>query len=156
VSIKRIAVGVDGSEGSQHALSWAADLAGSVDAQIVAVHVVPESWLVELNAFQLKADDLVARTREKLVGEWTEVLRTRGVGHSTELARGNPTSELLRIAHEQHADLVVVGGSRHHGPRRDSLLGHTSHRVANHSTLPVVVVPVPVDDTEAGWVAIPG
>jgi nucleotide-binding universal stress UspA family protein len=156
VAIKRIAVGVDGSDGSQHALSWAADLAKSLDAQILAVHVVPESWLVELNAFQLKTDALVASQRAKLVGEWTDELRKHGVGHSTELVRGNPTTELLRVALEHHADLVVVGGSRHHGPRRDSLLGHTSHRVANHSTVPVVVVPVPVDESDADWVPIPG
>jgi nucleotide-binding universal stress UspA family protein len=156
VVIKRIAVGVDGSDGSQHALSWAADLAKSLDAKILAVHVVPQSWLVELNAFQLKADELIAQRRAKLVGEWTEVLRKHGAGHSTKLVRGNPATDLLRLAQEHHADLVVVGGSRQHGPLRDSLLGHTSHRVANHSTLPVVVVPVPPDGTETDWVPIPG
>jgi nucleotide-binding universal stress UspA family protein len=155
VAIQRIAVGVDGSDGSQHALSWAADLAKSLDAQILAVHVVPESWLVELNAFQLKTDDLVAERRARLVGEWTDVLRGSGVGHTTKLAHGNPTTELLRIAQQDHADLVVVGGARHHGPRRDSLLGHTAHRVANHSTMPVVVVPVPADSADE-WVPIPG
>jgi nucleotide-binding universal stress UspA family protein len=156
VAIKRIAVGVDDSDGSQHALSWAADFAKSLDAQILAVHVVPESWLLELNAFQLKTDELVAAQRAKLVGEWTDVLRKHGVGHSTEFVDGNPPTELLRIAQEHHADLIVVGGSRHHGLRRDALLGHTAHRVVNHSTVPVVVVPIPADGTEADWVPIPG
>jgi hypothetical protein len=36
------------------------------------------------------------------------------------------------------------------------LLGHTAHRVVNHSTVPVVVVPIPADGTEADWVPIPG
>ncbi len=155
MAIERIAVGVDGSDGSQHALSWAADLAKSLDAQIVAIHIVPDSWLLELNAFQLKTDDLVGERRAKLFGEWTDVLRKQGVGHSIKLAQGNPTTELLRIALQHHADLVVVGGARHHGPRRDSLLGHTAHRIANHSSMPVVVIPVPVDGTE-DWVPIPG
>lgn len=156
VAIERIAVGVDGSEGSQQALRWAADLAKLLDAQILAINVVPQSWLIELNAFQLKADELIAQQRARLVGEWTEVLRTHGVRHFTELVRGNPATDLLRLAHEHHADLVVVGGSRHHGPLRDSVLGHTSHRVANHSTLPIVVVPVPADGTGTDWVPIPG
>jgi nucleotide-binding universal stress UspA family protein len=156
VAIKCIVVGVDGSEGSEHALSWAAELARTGDVQILAVHVVPESWLLELNAFQFKADDLIAERRAKLVGEWTEVLRKQGVGHSTALVHGNPATDLLRLAHEHHADLVVVGGSRHHGPLRDSVLGHTSHRVASHATLPVVVVPVPADGTKTDWVPLPG
>ena len=156
VPIKRIAVGVDGSDGSKQALSWAADLAKSFDAQILAVNVVPQSWLIELNAFQLKADELIAQRRAKLAGEWTEILRKQGVGYSTELVRGNPATELLRLAQEHHADLVVVGGSRHHGPLRDSVLGHTSHRVANHSTMPVVVVPVFAEGTDTDWVPIPG
>ena len=119
------------------------------------MHVVPDSWLLELSAFQLKSDDLVAERRAKLSGEWTDELRNQGVGHSTKLGQGNPTTELLRIAGQQHADLVVVGGARHHGPRRGSLLGHTAHSVANHSTMPVVVVPLPADGTDE-WVPIPG
>ena len=153
--MKRIAVGVDGSDGAQHALTWAVDLATSVDAEILAVHVVPGDWLVELNAFQLKADDLIAERRARLLGEWTAELRERGVGYFTELTRGNPATELLRVAQQHGADLVVVGGTRHHGPRRDSLLGHTAHRVANRSRLPVVVVPVPADGTDES-VPIPG
>jgi nucleotide-binding universal stress UspA family protein len=156
VAIEHIVVGVDGSDGSEHALSWAADLAESLDAQVLAVHVVPESWLIELNAFQLKADELIADRRAKLSEAWTGALRERGVRHTTELVRGNPATELLRIAQEHGADLVVVGGTRHRGPRRDSLLGHTAHRVANHSTLPVVVVPLPADAADPEWVPIPG
>jgi nucleotide-binding universal stress UspA family protein len=154
--IKRIVVGVDGSEGAQRALSWAADLAKSSDAEIFAVHIVPESWLLELNAFQLKTDDLVTSRRAQLVGEWTAVLREQDVPYLTDFLHGNPAAELLRIARERHADLVVVGGTRHHGMRRDALLGHTAHRVANHSTLPVVVVPLSVDDAGAEWVPLPG
>jgi nucleotide-binding universal stress UspA family protein len=156
VAIKLIAVGVDGSDGAQQALSWAADLANSVDAQVLAVHVVPDSWLMELNAIQLNTDDLVAARRASLVGEWTEVLRKQGVTHSTEFVQGNPTTELLGIAQEHQADLVVVGGTRHRGVRHGSLLGHTAHQVANHCTVPVVVVPLPAAETGNDWVPIPG
>jgi nucleotide-binding universal stress UspA family protein len=154
VAITRIAVGVDGSDGSDHALTWAAELAESVGAEILAVHVVPQSWLVELEAFQVKTDQLVAERRAKLLGEWTDGLRKQGVAYSAEFGSGNPAAELLRIAREHHADVIVVGGSPHHGIRRDAI-GHTAHRVANLSPLPVVVVPLPDDGTEE-WVPIPG
>ena len=35
---------------------WAAELAKRLDAEILAVHVVQDSWLIELNAIQLKTD----------------------------------------------------------------------------------------------------
>ncbi len=155
MNISCIAVGIDGSDGSLHALSWAAELAQSVGARILAVHVVPESWLLELSAFQLKTDGLVEERRTKLGGEWTEGLRSHRIDYSTAFAHGNPATELLRLAEQYHAELVVVGGSRHGGPRRGSMLGHTSHRVANYSTLPVVVVPAPDDGTKR-TVPIPG
>jgi nucleotide-binding universal stress UspA family protein len=139
--ISRIAVGVDGSDGSQHALRWAAELAKALDAHVLAVHVVPEGWLLELNAIQLKTDALVADRRAKLLGEWTEVLRDQGVAYSTELVHGHLSTELGRRAEELHADLIVVGGR------------HTAHRVANHCKSPVVVVPEPGGEPE---VPIPG
>jgi nucleotide-binding universal stress UspA family protein len=137
----RIAVGVDGSASSQHALRWAAELAKRLDAEILAVHVVQDSWVIELNAIQLKADRLIADRRSKLVGEWTDVLRELGVEYSTSLVQGHVTAELGRRAQELHADLIVVGGR------------HAAHRLASHCRTPVVVVPLP---GEPEWVPIPG
>jgi nucleotide-binding universal stress UspA family protein len=136
-----IAVGVDGSEGSQNALRWAAELAKRLDAEILAVHVVQDSWLIELNAIQLKTDRLIADRRAKLLGAWTEVLRELGVKYSTSLVQGHVTTELGRRAEELHSDLIVVGGR------------HAAHRLASHCRTPVVVVPVP---GEPRPVPIPG
>jgi nucleotide-binding universal stress UspA family protein len=136
-----IAVGVDGSASSQNALRWAAELAKRLDAEILAVHVVQDSWLIELNAMQLKTDRLIADRRTKLLGEWTDVLRELDVEYSTSLEQGAVTAELGRRAEELHADLIVVGGR------------HAAHRLASHCRLPVLVVPVP---GEPRPVPIPG
>jgi len=40
MNVQKIVVGVDGSEGSDAALAWAIDEAGTSDAEIIAVHVV--------------------------------------------------------------------------------------------------------------------
>jgi nucleotide-binding universal stress UspA family protein len=143
MTLQRIVVGVDGSEGSQRALTWSADLAGPDGAQVVAVHVVPQLWLVQLNAMQVKTKELMADLRSKLVGEWTEELRQRGVHYVTEFLHGTPDAEILAMARSRHADLVVIGGSHHHG-----LLGGTAHRIVNHATVPVLVVPDVIDGEE--------
>src|SRR5437899_6288287 len=117
VAIERIVVGVDGTDGSQHAAAWAASLAGAVDAQIIAVHVVARTWLIELSAMQLDTDRLVKEFRAKFLGPWTESFRRSSVHYTNEFLSGDPASELLRVAHERHADLVVIGGTHHSGFR---------------------------------------
>jgi nucleotide-binding universal stress UspA family protein len=155
VTVERIVVGVDGSEGARKALGWTIDLAAVLDSEILAVYVVPQSWLFTLSAFQLKTDELVTDLRAKLIGEWTEPLRTAGVRHSTEFLHGDPGGELLRIADARDADLIVIGGT-HRGSLRHTLMGGTAHHVVNRSDVPVLVVPAFVEGTEDEWVPIPG
>jgi nucleotide-binding universal stress UspA family protein len=63
------------------------------------------------------------------------------VQYLIELVRGDPASELLRIADERHVDLIVIGGT-HHSGLRGAILGGTAHRVVNHSLRPVTIVPL--------------
>ncbi len=53
---------------------------------------------------------------------------------------GQPSEEILRVAQEQHADMIVLGKSTRkvHGVR---LLGSTARRVSRMSRLPVLLVP---------------
>jgi nucleotide-binding universal stress UspA family protein len=58
-------------------------------------------------------------------------------------ADGDPCSVLLRAtAAPLAADLLVVG-SRWQGARAGLLLGSTSHELAEHATVPLVIVPKP-------------
>jgi nucleotide-binding universal stress UspA family protein len=153
--LERILAGVDGSAGAQHALRWAADLAVTNRAHVYVVHVVSNAWLVELGALQLDSKPVIRRAHVDVVGKWTDVLRESGVEYSTSVLVGNAATELLESIDKCHADLVVLGASRHSG-LRDELLGGTAHRVVNRSHVPVVVVPLPKDDTAPAWVPIPG
>ena len=155
MAIRCIVVGVDGSEGAQRALGWSAELASALDAEVFAVYVVPQSWLIQLDAVQLDTKGFLAETRAKLVGEWTEALRAADVRYSTEFLRGDPATELLGVAHARHADMIVIGGATH-GSLRDALLGGTAHRIVNRSPLPVLVVPSAPGGAESDWVPIPG
>jgi nucleotide-binding universal stress UspA family protein len=155
MSIEQMVVGVDGTEGSNHATEWAAKLAKEVDAHVIAVHVVSRTWLMELAAMQLDTDSLVKEQRAKLVGPWTEIFRRLPVRYTTELVNGDPATELLRVATERHADLVVIGGT-HHNRFRDALLGGTAHRVVNRCGIPITMVPLAVPDRPARHVPLPG
>jgi nucleotide-binding universal stress UspA family protein len=153
--LQRLVVGVNGSEASNRATSWSADLATALGAELIVVHVVPNSWLMEISALQVDTKNLVASWRAKLVGEWTEVLREKDVHYITSLLRGDPSAGLIGTAKERHADAIVVGNTHRTGLRGRSL-GTTAHRVVNHSDVPVFVVPTHSDPPEEEWVPIPG
>jgi nucleotide-binding universal stress UspA family protein len=155
MTLERILVGVDDSNGAQHALRWCAELAASNNSHVYAVHVVSNTWLIELGALQMDSAPVIARARANMVGPWTDPLRERGVEYSTDVVVGDAASLLLGRATERHADLIVLGASRHRS-LRDELLGGTAHRVVNRSSIPIAVVPAPVDPSKTTWVPLPG
>jgi manganese transport protein len=68
--------------------------------------------------------------------------------------------EVVRVASERKADLIVLGATRHAGLRR-RFLGWTALRVSRGSALPVLVLPAtlgkrelsPLDEAVLGWAA---
>jgi nucleotide-binding universal stress UspA family protein len=155
MAIRDVVIGVDGTNGAQHAMEWAAPLMHELDAHVVAVHVISRTWLTELSALQIDTDEMIHRQRAQLVGPWTQPLRDASVRYTTECVRGDPPTELLGIAVQRHADLIVIGGT-HHSGMRDALLGGTAHRVVNRTGIPVVVVPLATEPRPPAVVPIPG
>lgn len=133
IASQTIAVGFDGSKDSEAALQWAARLSRAMGAKLRIVHAVGllEHAGMEQHAAPHKeaalqiAADAGARSDDV---EWSVV-------------DGDPCSALLRMTTgADPADLLVVGsrGSAAHG---GSLLGSTSLELAEHSTVPVTIVP---------------
>ncbi|HKH88012.1 MAG TPA: universal stress protein [Acidimicrobiales bacterium] len=131
--LERIAVGFDGSADAQVAARWAFRLAGQVGVDVVVVHAV---GLLEHVAGTGNAVELEAMAHRLASEEGLDPGRVRW-----HLADGDPCSVLARAAQPPiEADLVVVG-SRGHGARAGLLLGSTSHELAEHSHVPLVIVP---------------
>ena len=137
-----IIVGVDGSKGARAATQWVAAQAQQTDARVVAVFAVPRTSLWEMSAVQVNIDDVLAELKELLDGRWTAPLRNAGVEYTTHVIRGDPATELLRIAKRQRASLLVLG-SKSHSNLADLIVGGTVHKVINRSIIPVVLVPAP-------------
>jgi nucleotide-binding universal stress UspA family protein len=146
MTIKRIVVGVDGSPQSAGALDWAADLAITTGAEIVAVHAFELGpYLPGAMGPPYTMDrGAVANNLLRELSEWCAPLHQREVAFHTVLREGVAGVELLRVAAEESADLIVVG-SRSRGPLRELLLGSVAHHVTHHATHPVAVVPSRAD-----------
>jgi nucleotide-binding universal stress UspA family protein len=143
--MRRILVGVDGSDESLRAVAWAAELARSVDgAEVIAASVYGlEPAVAAYGAAYVTSDfweQWRADIKRKLEGEWTKPLREAEVPLTTYVEEGEAAEALLRLARERHVDLIVVG-SRGRGHLRGMFLGSVSHALALRAPCPVVVLP---------------
>jgi nucleotide-binding universal stress UspA family protein len=146
MSIRRIVVGVDGSPNAAHALSWTAELAHALDAEVVAVHAVdPRLFVPAMETLgppppTAVSEEWYEEIRTTFEKEWVGPLRAAGVRYRTNFVDGSPALVLCDVAKDEQADLVVVG-SRGRGGFAGLVLGSVSNYVTHHAHRPVVVIP---------------
>lgn len=140
--VRRIVVGVDGSESARKALRWAVHEAEAWEAELTAIAAVPMASGAGALAWLPAAVD-----REQVLADVRSGL-DRAVADAVE---GHPTVVVRRHALDGNAaelmaefstavDLVVVG-SRGRGGFSGLLLGSVSQGVLSHASCPVMVVP---------------
>jgi nucleotide-binding universal stress UspA family protein len=138
-NLRRIVVGVDGSEPSKQALRWAIEQATLSGATVEAVG----AWEFQSNfgwgtVAAVDAAELADACERTVVDAVTEVGGADPpVRIDSYIVRGHPANELVQQA--KGADLLVVG-SRGHGGFVGALLGSVSQHCVHHATCPVVVV----------------
>jgi nucleotide-binding universal stress UspA family protein len=142
-----IAVGVDGSEASLHALDWAVAQAKARDARLLLVcaYTLPAFSATALDGGFAALDDAAIRRGAELVLADAEA-RVGTVPVETRVVLGDPAGSLVDVSHE--VGLIVVG-SRGHGGFAGRLLGSVSSALPAHAWCPTVVVPLrsgPVPD----------
>ncbi len=107
------------------------------DAELIVLHIVEglgaEFYGVETAAQESQAD------RERMA-ELVEHLHRQGLRVKGVLGYGRPADELIRLATQEHLDLMVLGT---HGHRflADLALGATVSPLLHRLTIPVLVVP---------------
>ena len=139
--VRRIVVGVDGSEAAEVALTRAIGEAEAWGAELTAVAAVPIGTTVSYLAWQPSAVDHEAVLRD--VGAGLDVVVDRAlVDHPDLQVRRHVldgTAAQLLTEFSTAVDLVVVG-SRGRGGFAGLLLGSTSQAVLHHASCPVMVV----------------
>jgi nucleotide-binding universal stress UspA family protein len=137
VRLETIVAGTDGSEDAARGLRYAADVAAKARAELVIAHATGPGDVVHPWGVQPQVDLDVRRER---VEEWCAPLRATGVDYEVVLVEGDARTALLDLARDRSADLLVIG-SRGHGPVGRLLLGSVATSLAQHSELPVTIVP---------------
>jgi nucleotide-binding universal stress UspA family protein len=132
--IGTIAVGYDGSPGAQAAARWSFELAKQLGGTVVLIHAVGLLGRTEENQAVQDLEEVAV-----VLASESGLEPQRARWH---VSQGDPCSALLRAADPPlSADLVVVGSRGHRGAA-GLPLGSTSHELAEHSSVPIVIIPV--------------
>jgi universal stress protein A len=113
---QKVLVLLDLSDDSERVFIAGRDLAAYSSASMVALHVVeivPVEPMGEslMPTMQIE-EELVKRSRERL-GELIGRLGSTRTAYRVEV--GNTKAEILRVAEEERADLIVLGSRERHG-----------------------------------------
>jgi nucleotide-binding universal stress UspA family protein len=138
--IKTILHPTDFSKHSESALRFACALARDYDARLLLVHVVePPVYYGELGMTVPLPSDFHESLHERLS---RLVPADAGIPVQTILIEGGAPREILHVAEEQHADLIVLGTHGRSGLTR-VLLGSVAESVIRHSSIPVLTLKTP-------------
>lgn len=133
-----IVVGLDGSDHSEKALKFAAELARQENARLVVAHVEEDvvgkgGGPIHATEDEIQAE--IARRAEELSAADLETNV-----EMTSVMLGGPAPAIAKIADQEGADLIVVG-SRGLTAISGMLLGSVAQRLPHFADVPVLVIP---------------
>lgn len=128
--VKRILVATDRSDTSTRAVEWAAEMADRYSAELLVVRVVAPEHVDDGDAGTASAAAELSELAERLAG-------VRGRARLE--FDSQPADAIVAIAHEERADIVVVGNVTMSG-RTQFLLGSVPNRVSHAAPCTVVIV----------------
>jgi nucleotide-binding universal stress UspA family protein len=137
----RILVAIENSDADRTIVSHVTALAKTIGAELLLVHVA-DGWVAR-NYDQLKLRDSEEMKADRLYLEkLRDELTADGLIVKTQLAMGDPASELVKIANGGTVDLVAMAT---HGHRylADIVHGTTVDRVRHLVKIPVLLLKVP-------------
>jgi nucleotide-binding universal stress UspA family protein len=138
-----ILLATDASEEAQLAAATAADLAQKTNSELHVITVGADLPLYELPEHPAEFEDVLRETRrqakEMLEQQAKSIEESGGTVKETHLREGRAAEEIVEVAEEIGAGLIVMG-SRGHGRIRRALLGSVSEAVVRHAHCPVTIV----------------
>lgn len=145
--MKKILVPIDGSCASKKAAENAIEMASKNNADLVFVFVATisdlhnDSWSYgdhldkSLNTYK----EVVEEVGQKFIDKFVDNLRIEDIAVNKLVVQGNPYEEIIKVAENDHIDLIVMG-RRGFSKVKRFLIGSVTQRVIANSPCPVLVV----------------
>jgi nucleotide-binding universal stress UspA family protein len=138
LEVRHILVPLDFSGASRQALDYAVPFAQEFGAKITLVHVIPPQVYYPLGVKLYEEAEVFEAAKKTLASRAAELVPPELL-RETALCRGHPYEEIVRLAQETDADLIIMTTHGHAGVAR-IFLGSTAERVIRHAPCPVLAV----------------
>jgi len=162
--LDRILVPLDGSEVSERALPYAAEIAARLGSELTLLYVADREDAEHRRVFEAYLETVARRTAEQYGGHQIRITAV--------VRQGNPPSVIVDYAAESHASLIVIASHGRSGAAPWAV-GGTAAKVVQHLGVPTLLVRagqapaageagklfdrvlVPLDGSAAGEAALP-
>jgi len=140
-----IVVGIDGSDHSRRALTWAMRQAARQQVPLTVLAVRPDPvrpvtgvyWGVHAYPEDPHNPEVARKAIQEIVAQVRNEIGETAPQVTVNVVTGDPAEELVKASHG--AEMVVVG-SRGSGGFTSLLMGSVSSKVTHHAACPVVVI----------------
>jgi nucleotide-binding universal stress UspA family protein len=129
----------DGSESAFHALSLALAIAQQNDSELHMVSVEEIDYMPEFIEEVREEAGTGARRFHNVVHRARAMAEERHVKLRTHVVAGHPVRDIVELATELEADLLVIG-AQGHSALYERLIGSRADRLVNLAPCPVLVV----------------
>lgn len=142
---RKILVPLDGSVRANIAAEHAMELAKTMNAEVLFLHVIPSlppyvnSYSDTLGGAYQQIHDELEKTGREIMEKAKKDYENRGIFMEFKVIWGTPAMEICREAKEGRFDLIVMS-SRGMGEVKGYLMGDVSNRVVRHAYCPVLIV----------------
>ena len=123
----------DFSEVSRHAIPYAMEFAVKYSAKLILLHVLDLPY----SAISM-AEEAMREAQEKLHDLIPADKRDR-LDMETVVLRGAPCEEVIKLAKERSADIIIIG-AHGEGGWRHAILGDTAEKVVRKAPCPVLTI----------------
>jgi nucleotide-binding universal stress UspA family protein len=138
MTVKRILVPVDGSDGSRHAVERAVELARATKASLVVLEAIEDFGpLPGIYEAPPPGADRVSWVADQRFAKVADLLD--GFAFERRIEEGYAPETICSVAEREGADLIVLGSRGLHAVGR-ALVGSVSDRVVQHAPCSVLVV----------------
>lgn len=140
LTVKKILVPTDFSEGSGVAMQYAIGLARLCSARLVLLHVMELAvYAVDFAMTHPGVPADVRRRLDETIEDWVQRAKAEGIEAEGVLATGTPYFEIAKAVERHGIDLIVMGTHGRTGVAR-ALIGSTAERIVRLAPCPVLTV----------------